>query len=49
MELHLFGRVGQVRLNERIVQELRKTPQNEVKVFISVYPRQVIDEQVIWH
>lgn len=49
MELHLFGRVGQISLNKRIVQQLCKTPQNKVKVFISVNPRQVIDEQIVWH
>jgi hypothetical protein len=38
MELHLFGRVGQVSLHKRIVQQFRETPQNKMKVFISVNP-----------
>jgi hypothetical protein len=49
MELHLFGRVGQVSLHMRIVQQPRKTPQNKIKVFISVNPRQIINEQIVWY
>jgi hypothetical protein len=49
MELNLFGRVGQVSLHKRIIQQLCETPQNKVEVFISVNPWQIIDEQIVWY
>lgn len=47
MEMHLLRWIRQIRLHQRIIQKPRDSMQDELKVLVPVYPRQVVDEEII--
>lgn len=48
MKMHLFRRIRQISLHQRVIQQPSNTLQNKMEVFVPMYPRQVIYEQIIW-
>lgn len=47
MQLHALAGVGQVGLRQRVVEQPRHAPQQELEVLVAVDAGQVVDEQVV--